>query len=176
MKIQNLTAITLFLMPLLSNASELSVPHSFQPETIIKSSEMNANFIAITDQVNTNTTNLTEVTGNLSELKATLDKLEQSTTDNGSKLSDISITLSAINDSLASIDTKLTTTSPASVSDQLICRGQPRNLATETMLCLQASDSGTTKNLTMAQIFSDGWIAISLGGPDDFYAGYIFQK
>ncbi len=170
------TVLVLTLVPLFSLAEDISIPHSFTTGTTIKSSEMNANFSAVAKGIDQSVSQISSVEENLLAVGTGIEDLNQSTSSNGTTLNEISVVLSAISDSLTLIDSKIASISAATVSDQLICRGQPRNLATETMLCLQASETGSTRSLTMAQIFSEGWIAVSVGGPDDYYAGYIFQK
>ena len=137
---------------------------------------MNQNFESIESNINQREVLVQSMQTVISDLTSEIVTLTEVTGNNGTILDEISTVLTEISETLISIDTKLTTTSPATISDQLICRGQPRNLATETMLCLQASSPSSTRSLTLAQIYAEGWKAVSVGGPEDFYAGYIFHK
>ncbi len=174
--VKQVSILIISLLPVITFADNLAIPHSFSAGSTIKSAEMNENFSVVASRINQQSAQITSIDGALADIGANLESFHQSVDANGATLTDISSVLSVISSSLVSIDSKLTTTSPAAVSDQLLCRGQPRNLATETMQCLQASDTSSTRDLTMAQIFAEGWIAVSLGGPDDYYAGYIFHK
>lgn len=174
--VKQVSILIFSLLPAMTFAEDLAIPHSFSAGSTIKSAEMNENFSVVASSINQQSVQIAALDDTIADIGTNLESLNQSVDANGATLTDISSVLSTISDSLVSIDTKLTTTSPASVSDQLLCRGQPRNLATETMQCLQASNTSSTRSLTMAQIFAEGWIAVSLGGPDDYYAGYIFQK
>lgn len=171
-----LTSLTLLLLSVFATAEDIMVPYSFSSGTTISSAEMNENFSTVVTSINQQALQVSALEEGLSAIETALAVLTATTEANNVTLNEISSVLYGIGDSLVSIDTKLTTTSPATVSDQLICRGQPRNLATETMLCLQASSPSSTRSLTLSQIYAEGWIAVSVGGPDDYYAGYIFQK
>jgi septal ring factor EnvC (AmiA/AmiB activator) len=169
-----ISALIFLITPFTAMSENIAVPNSFSSGTTIKSSEMNDNFSVITDGINSNSGQILSIKENLTTVETNIEQLKESLDTNSTKLDDINATLSAINESVISIEGKLSTA--ALPKDQLICRGNPRNQATETLLCLQASDSSNTRDLTMAQIFTEGWIAISIGGSGDYWSGYIFQK
>ena len=168
MNMKKITALLLMMAPIFSSAEDMSTPHTFAAGTTIKSAEMNENFATIESSIN-------QQAQQFAAVETGIDDLKQSTDSNGVTLGEITSVLSTISESLVSIDTKLTTTSPASVSDQLVCFGARNWVADNSSItCIQASDPDNSRSLTFISVLKEGWIAISVGG--DTYVDFIFHK
>lgn len=172
MNTSKIIALALAAAPVLASADNITIPHSFSPGTTIVSSQMNENFTAVATSIDRQAQGVAAVEGDVSAIGTGITNLEESVNLNGITLKEISSSLVAVSIQLASIDEKLAATASAAVSDQLICRG---SFSTE-MRCVQASAPDSIRSLLIAQIFSEGWIAVSVGGAQDAWAGYIFHK
>jgi hypothetical protein len=149
------------------SAENISVPYSFNPGTTISSAEMNKNFTVLQEGINRQAESLSTVDSGLAQVK-------QNSDENGVKLDDINSVLSDMNVYLESIDTKLTTLSPTSVSDQLICSVPSVSgfvAGTYQATCLQQSLPNATKLLNLTEIYSEGWVTQSMS-----YYGLTFVK
>ncbi|MEL7449188.1 MAG: hypothetical protein AAFN78_08260 [Pseudomonadota bacterium] len=172
-----LLAAVFFVLPATVWAQDVSVPNTFSPGTTIRSAEMNENFSALESGVNANNAQLATIDEELQSVVGSVDDLAQRVDANGDTLAEISSELETISETLTSIDAALASANAATPSDQLICAIQPAVIHLQTqdlMKCVRASTPNGQQNLSLSEIFQDGWVLISAGG--DSTVSYIFHK
>lgn len=170
MILKRLVATVFALLALSTVAEEVAVPHAFSSGATIQSMQMNENFSAIATAINQQASQIVSIESSISEIQTSRESLEQSVDANGTTLMEINTTLMQIQGSLDTSNENLESISEtlnqgSLVSDQLICTTtNVALLATNVFSCLQASSPTSTRNLTISQIFDEGWITVSAGG------------